>query len=286
MSNTVHSADVTRADFEERVIRKSHEIPVVADFWAGWCAPCRMLKPVLEKLAAEYGGKFFLARIDTDAEQDVAARYGVRSLPTVKIFRDGKAVDEFMGALPESQVRAVLDRHMPRASDALIAAARQQLAQGNSAEAVATLRAAVAGDPANDRAGLELARVLLHTANLTEEAATEVRRLLAALSPENRNGPEAGRLRARLELLRLAGTGQDRAQTADGGTEEQFQSALRQVLAGDAGSGMEQLLDIVKRDRRFRDDGARKTLLTCFEMLGPRDERVRKYQLQLSRALY
>jgi putative thioredoxin len=283
MSDTAHGADVTRADFDEQVLRRSHDVPVVADFWAGWCAPCRMLKPVLEKLAAEYGGKFFLAKIDTDAEQELAQRYGVRSLPTVQIFRDGRPVESFMGALPESQVRSVLERHVPRASDAPVSQALGLHRGGDTARAIALLREALSTDPGSDRVRLALAGLLLAQADADAATLDEAAHLLAGLSPEARNGGQAGQLRAHLELRRLAAAAGD-PQTE--GLEGRFQRGVRLLLRGDVDEGMEQLLEIVRRNRKFRDDGARKAMLAGFEMLGARDARVRKYQALLARALY
>jgi putative thioredoxin len=289
MTDSPFSADVTHSTFDERVLRRSREVPVLADFWAAWCAPCRALKPILEKLAGEYRGAFFLAKIDTDAEQQLAQRYGVRSLPTVKIFKGGEAVDGFMGALPESQVRAVLDRHLPRASDALVAAALDTLAHGDTAGAVEQLHEAVASDPGSDRAKLELARALLATAPLAPGVDAEVNRLLTSLSPEARNAAQAAALRARLDLARLAGSAvatEELERRGNADLDTRFELGVTRLLAGDCERGMADLLEVVKRDRKLRDDGARKALLACFEMLGAQDERVKKYRLLLSRALY
>ena len=114
-SSFVFNADA--ASFQSLVIDASHRVPVLVDFWAQWCGPCRALAPVLEKLANEFQGRFLLVKIDTDREQEVARQFGIRSLPTVKVFKDGSAVDEFLGAQPESQVRALLERHLTRESD-------------------------------------------------------------------------------------------------------------------------------------------------------------------------
>ena len=119
---TEHSLDIGLADFQQAVLEESKHRPVLVDFWAPWCEPCKSLKPVLEKLAAEYGGKFLLAKINSDDNQELAARYGVRGIPSVKAFIDGEPVDEFSGALPESEVRAFLDRLVPGPADELRAA--------------------------------------------------------------------------------------------------------------------------------------------------------------------
>jgi putative thioredoxin len=290
MNQSPHSADVTSADFETRVLTASRDVPVLVDFWAGWCAPCRSLKPVLEKLATEYQGRFFLAKVDTDAEQGLAARYDVRSLPTVKLFRNGQPVDEFMGALPESQVRAFLERHLPRPSDTQLTQALV-LSATDPAGGIGKLREIVEGDPGSDRAKLELARLLL-AVDSTPAADQEAARLLAALSHDKRDGPEAGALKARLELRLLAAMApalpdlERRLQQGDQDLDTRLWLGTRRILAGQHESGMELLLEIIRRDRRFRDDAARKALLASFELLGAQDERVKKFRLLLSRALY
>jgi putative thioredoxin len=291
MSPVPHSADVTSDDFDPLVVERSRQLPVLVDFWAGWCAPCRTLKPILEKLAAEYQGRFFLAKIDTDAQQALAARHGVRSLPTVKLFVNGRPVDEFMGALPESQVRAFLDRHLPRASDALVTQALA-MAASDAPAAILALRDALAADPGSERARLELARLLLAGTPPRADALAEAAALIAALPPDARSGPAANALKSRIDLCRLltdapASTKLAARVSANADDlEARLLLGVSLVLTGDCETGMENLLEVVRRDRRLREDAARKALLACFELLGPADERVKKYRGLLSRALY
>src|SRR5712692_8819273 len=117
MSASRYIADVKQQDFDSLVLQKSREVPVLVDFWAAWCGPCRMLAPILAKLADEYQGKFFLAKIDTDSEKALAAKYGIRSLPTVKLFKNHEVVNEFIGVQPEKTMRALIDRCIARESD-------------------------------------------------------------------------------------------------------------------------------------------------------------------------
>lgn len=286
MAHSPHIADVTERDFDAQVIQRSHKVPVLVDFWATWCAPCQTLMPLLARLADEYQGKFFLAKVNTDKEQKLAAQHGIRSLPTVKLFRNGSAVDGFMGAQPERAVRALLDKHAPNESETLIDDAVRAQQAGDSATALALLQQALAADPASDRAKLALARVQVALARVAEAEQT-----LATLAPAARDQPEAVALRAGLEFARLAETGPSlpeletavSANPAD--TEARYRLSARQVLAGRHEAAMQNLLEIVRRDRKFRDDAGRKALLAVFQLLGNNHELVKKYRPLLASAL-
>ena len=136
MSDSPFIIDVTRENYEE-LIEASFRVPVLLDFWADWCQPCHMLMPVLAGLAEEFQGKFLLGKLNTEEEQEIAGLFGIRSIPTVKLFRDGQVVDEFTGVHPEHGIRAFLERHVARESDAQVEAAREQLAAGNADDAIA-----------------------------------------------------------------------------------------------------------------------------------------------------
>ncbi len=281
-----NSSDVGQADFANLVLQQSHTRPVLADFWAAWCGPCKMLMPVLVKLADDYQGKFFLAKIDTDKEQALASQYGVRSLPTVKIFKDGLVVDEFMGAQPEHALRDVLDRHILRPSDDLIAEAMAAQGLGDIAGAESLLNRAVQTDPDHDRPKLHLARLLFESGRTEDGEKT-----LQSLSPAGRTNPEVVALRAKLEFVRLASAGRPpdelvktlAANPKD--SEARYQLAARRVLEGAYEAALDQLLEIVRRDRKFRDDAARKAILAVFNILGGQGEIVSRYRKQLSMAL-
>ena len=131
MSESPFIIDLTLENFEQVVLRDSQQTPVLIDFWASWCQPCQILMPLLSKLAEEYQGKFILAKLNTEEQQEIAAQFGIRSIPTVKLFKDGAQVDEFAGALPENDIRTFLDKHIPRETNSVLAQAEHMMAMGN-----------------------------------------------------------------------------------------------------------------------------------------------------------
>ncbi len=286
MSDSPYISDVTEQNFDSLVLQKSREVPVLVDFWAAWCGPCQMLMPVLARLAGEYRGKFFLAKVNSDVEQTLAARYGVRSLPTVKLFKDGTVVDEFMGAQPERTIRALLDRHIPRESDALVYQALLELRNGKPEEAVMLLQRARQGDPGNDNVKIELARILAALSRPEEAAA-----VLDDVSADGKHDPQAIALTARLEFVRIATGAAPAAELEkritvnprDG--EARYQLAARRLLAGDHEAALDQLLEILRHDRRYGDGAAHKAMLKAFELLGDKPDLVRKYRGLLYSAL-
>lgn len=276
-----HALDVGLADFPQRVLEESRHRPVVVDFWAPWCGPCKSLKPVLEKLAAEYGGKFLLAKINSDENQELAARYGVRGIPSVKAFIDGEQVDEFSGALPEPEVRAFLDRLVPSPVDEL----RQQAAAARMAEdtagALQLLAEASKLDPDHLGVRLDAAEIMLDLGE-TDEAS----RLIGSVADDA--DPRVAQLKARLQFLGAAGEDEAalraRVATNENDLEARLKLAKLLVAAGQYEAGMDQLLEIVRRDRGFGDDIGRKTLLSVFNLLDG-GELVSRYRRLLASAL-
>jgi putative thioredoxin len=291
MADSPHVADVGRADFPEGVIARSHQVPVLVDFWAPWCGPCRMLTPVLTKLADEYGGKVFLAKVNTDVEQDLAMEYGIRGIPAVKLFRDGKVAEEFVGVQPESMVRALIEKFLPRETDTVVERAISLARTGNTSEAIELLRDAVVRDPQNEKAAIELVRLLSASPQGPDlkQRVEEAERFLNSLRAGT--NPEIDALRARLDLLRVVADAppleelKTILQTNPNDLEARYRLAARLALKGKYEDAMEEFLELVRRDRKFADDAGRKGLLTVFALLGNKDPRVSQYRTVLSRAL-
>ena len=276
-----HALDVGLPDFNQNVLEESKLRPVVVDFWAPWCGPCKSLKPILEKLAAEYGGKFLLAKINSDDNQELAARYGVRGIPSVKAFIDGEPVDEFSGALPEGEVRAFLDRLIPSPADELRMQAADARMTGDISGALKLLAEASKLDPTHVGVRLDAGEIML---DLNE--ADEATRLIGSV-PDDAD-PRVPALKARLQFMGAAGEDEAslRARVAanDNDLDARLKLANLLVAAGQYEPGMEQLLEIVRRDRAFNDDIGRKTLLSVFNLLGG-GELVSRYRRLLASAL-
>lgn len=263
-------------------------VPVLVDFWAEWCAPCRVLKPVLEKLAGEYGGRFMLAKVNSDQHQELAARCGVRGIPSVKAFVNGEMVNEFTGALPEMQVRAFIDNLLPSPAEPLRIAAQEARARGEPEVACSLLADAAQIAPADEAVQLDLAEIHIDMHNV--DAA---RAILDAHEHKARDLTRVRALQARLKLV-VAGTGADpltltaRIDANPGDLDARLQLANALALASDYRPALEQLLEIVRRDRKWHDEVARKNMLDLFALLGtePRnDDLVREFRIQLARIL-
>jgi putative thioredoxin len=279
------SVDTTTESFERDVLAASRERPVVVDFWAPWCAPCRTLKPTLEKLAREYAGKFVLAKLNTDEHPDVAQQFAVRGIPNVKAFVDGQVVDEFTGALPESGVRAFLDRVVPSPAEVLRRAASADVAAGDFDAAEAKLREALALAPENGKVRVDLAELL---AARPDYPAAEM--LIEPLADET-GDDRLDRLRARIAGWRAAQTLpslpelRERLARQPENATTRLQLAERLVAEGDLRAAMEAYLEVVGCDRGALREQARQGLLRSFNLAADDADLVRDFRRRLASLL-
>lgn len=281
--------NTTLATFEQDVIEASTLVPVLVDFWAPWCGPCKSLGPLLEKLEQDYAGKWRLVKVDVDENPQLAAHFQVRSIPHVVAFADGRPVDQFIGVLPESQLRAFLDRLVPNGAQSEHKRALAALENGQRDQAIDHLQAALALEPGNDAARLDLIEVLLDEER-TDEARIEAERL----SPKITQGIDVryNTLKTRLDALDAAAelpptdALEARVATHPDDLEARFDLASALIARRDYGGALAHLLEIVKRDRTFRDDIGRKTMLSVFDLAAHRPELVSEWRRKLSAALH
>ena len=281
MSTSEWVIEVGDADFETAVLKRSETTPVVVDFWAPWCGPCRALGPLLERLAAEHQGAFILAKVNVDEAPAVSQAFGIQSIPAVKGFRDGMLVGEFVGAQPEATVRKLLELVLPTAADGLVARAATLAPEA----AEATLREALELEPRHARALLELARIVAARGDTPGAL-----QLLERVSPPSPLVGESERLAAELRML-ADGAGDQaalRARIAADPNDLAARLELGRTLAalGKHEDALAELLDVVRRDRHFADDGARKAMVDLFAVLGSDHPLTDRYRNELAKALF
>ncbi len=267
---------VTTASFERDVVGASADQPVLVDFWAPWCGPCRMLAPVLDQIATEFVGRLRVRKLNTDEEPAVAARYGIRGIPAVKLFHGGKVVAEFVGAQPLAAVRAFLERHLPRPSAPDLEAARAAIARGAFDEARHTLEALCAREPDNAEAVIALAEAQALAGDGAAARAT-----LGTLSPSMQSDPpvRAGYARAYFADLRAAPDETDVIQSA------RVRAAVA-LLRGELERGLDELLGVMQRNRRFAGGQGREDLLRAFDLAPADHPRVAQARRQLAALLH
>lgn len=275
--------DLKQDQFESEVVERSRTTPVLVDFWAPWCGPCRSLSPVLEKLAEEYAGAFLLAKINTDENQDLALAFQIRSIPQVVLFQEGTAVDQFAGAIPEDEIRRFLKPYCPTEVDKLFSQARVKLEAGQTEEAKDLLEQVIDHSPTR----LALARLLIG-----EQLPQQARPHLQAIPflADERDAAD--------RLEQVIGFQAD-CQEAGG------QASLRKILestpqdlaarmalasclvaAGQYREGLEEFLAVVARDKHYREDSARKAMLAVFSLIGERSDLAEEFRGRLARTLY
>ncbi len=281
--------DTTLATFEQDVITASTLAPVLVDFWAPWCGPCKSLGPMLEKLEAEAAGKWKLVKVNVDENQELAAHFQVRSIPHVIAFADGRPVDQFIGVLPEGQLREFIDRLVPQGADVARLEAQTALAEGRREDAYDALQAALAYDPGFDEARMDRIEMLLEDHRI-DEARNEV----DLLSPKTTQGidPRFNAIKTRLDAADTAAdlppTDALEAKVAANpdDLEARFDLASALIARRKYAGALEHLLAIVQRDRTFRDDIGRRTMLSVFDLAAHQPELVSQWRRKLSASLH
>lgn len=278
--------DVSESTFAKEVIERSQQVPVLVDFWAPWCGPCRALSPVLEDLAEKGGGKWILAKVNSDENPRLAEQFGVRGIPNVKAFRDGQIVDEFTGALPRASVERFLERLVPSELDDRVTAAVATMESGDLSGAREALEGVIAEKHDHDGAILALAKLELDEVH-PDKALTLLGRL-----PDG--GPMGGAVRLLRAEARLASGdgGEDAdalaARVAADPRDLDARFALARLAArrGDLDRAAEELLAILSRKRDYKSGEARVALLDILEILGPHEPRAEQYRSRLSSILF
>jgi putative thioredoxin len=277
--------EVTAGNYQRDVIERSSAVPVVIDFWADWCQPCRLLSPVLERLAQEYGGDFVLAKVDTEHAPDLASQFGVRSIPAVFVVRDGRLVDGFIGVQPEAAIRSWLDRLLPTPAERVAAEARRLEATDPEA-AEAKYNVALSLDPDLLLAETGLARIDLDRGRLEEAQAR-----IVTMERRGFLEPDAAKVKAeivlRMQAQQVGSVEAARAALAEHPDDPNLKFQLAEALAaaGQYTDGLALCLELVERDRKGIGERARQTMIAIFQLLPADSALVTEYQRQLSMAL-
>ncbi len=262
-------------DFQTDVIEKSFEKPVLVDFWAEWCGPCRMISPVLEKLAEENKESWQLAKVDTDKNSEIASEYGVRGIPNVKLFRNGEVINEFTGALPEPQIKDWLKKSIPSKFADQIEKAKLLLKNGSIEDAKIILEEVYRGDVNNNDVKILLAKILLF------DDVKEALKLIQNSDGSIENHELVESINTIADLLN-----RDENTFADSEVKNKYLSAVRELKNQNFDSALEKFIDIIREDRNYDNDGARKACIAIFKYLGEDHKITLKHRRDFGSALY
>ena len=284
MMNSQHIFEATMENFQQDVMEASTQAPVLVDVWAEWCAPCKQLMPILEKLAEEYKGAFRLAKVNADQQEQLTASLGVRSLPTIILVKDGQAVDGFNEVLPESEVRKILEKHieMPEDEEAPYDKAHRLWEEGDIEAALAVLSEMNRNDPEDLRVLIDLAQLKAELGDL--ETAEQV---LESLPPEEKMQHQAKQLAARIKFLRASAELPPTLELEDALDKDPNDPnalhllALHHILKENNAEAMELLIRLMQVDSKYKDEVAKTTLIELFDKLGNNNPDVRTYRRKL-----
>ena len=287
MSDSPYIHNVGLQDFQNLVLENSMKQPVLVDFWADWCAPCKQIMPILTKLVEEYGGKFHLAKINADEQQELAGHLGIRSLPNMKLIVNGQIAAEKTGAVPEAEIRAMLDAHIVNESEQMMQAAAMAYQQGNTEQALEIMNQALAKDPENAALKVEIARVV-HAQGDTQSATA----LLDSLNDDDAKLDAAVQLRTEIEmaatLADLPDINEIENRLQDNPKDLEALMAKSHILTaqGHYEPALQCLLTIMQTDREFEEDAGRLGLLKLFDLLGGDHPLVQQYRRKLFTLLH
>ena len=283
----MHSIEVTEENFQTEVLEKSKSVPILVDFWAEWCQPCQLLKPVLEKLAAEYNGKFILAKVNADTNQTLAAQFGVRGIPNVKAVYGGKIVNEFTGVLPEPEIRKFLSLIIPNESEIKRQHAMTVMKSGDAETALKLLDEAITLDSENYKAQVDKAQICVEQNDITTAAEILKKIPLAVYESD----PRIQEIKTKIDIAsRSAGLADKKTlleNIKNNPSDLQSKLDLANVFIAeqDYSPALDLLFEIIQQDRQFGDDMARKTILEIFTLAGTQTDMVREARKKLSRLL-
>ena len=286
MADTSPTVEVTSENFQTEVVEASKSVPVIVDFWAPWCGPCRQLGPLLDKIAVERAGEVRVVKVNTEAAPDLAGGFGVSSIPYVVAVRDGQIVDEFVGLLPEQALRAWVDRLVPTQAQKIYQEGLA-LEEADPRAAIERYRASLEQEGTNDAAKIALARALLAT---DEDA--ESKSLITELAARGFLEPEAEKIKSQLELRAAAAESGGVEQARRDAEADPSNPALQIGLADALAVGqrhqeaLDLLLDVIRNNHGSTRDEARATMVKIFDLLGPQHELVSGYRRKLATALY
>lgn len=264
-------------DFQKDIIEKSFEKPVLVDFWAEWCGPCRILGPVLERMAEKYKDKFVLVKVNTDENQDIAVKYGIRGIPSVKLFIDGDVADEFVGALPEIKVEEWLKKAIPSEQKHQLEEAKTLFNENKTTEAQKILEIVLNSEPDNEEAKILLGKILVF------DDSDKAFKLVENVDGVPENYEQAESIQTIAELLKKSF---DKNNLSDSEVRENYYSALQDLKSKNFDSALSKFIEIIREDRSYEDDGARRACIAIFKFLGEENEITQKYRRDFGSALY
>lgn len=289
MADSPYIFDATPQNFQQLVLENSHQVPVLVDFWADWCQPCKTLMPMLAKLADEYRGGFILVKVNTDQHQQLAAQFGVRNLPTVKVIKGGRIVDEFMGVQPESEIRKIINRHRVRPTEPYRQQALQMYETGNLEGAVQLMEQVVQHEPDFYEAVVELAGMLIQ-----QNRAQEAEFMLQTVPPDAIDNEILSQLLAEAKRARLqeqvsgvdtSGLEQRLAANPDD-LDAMLELAKIRIATDDIEAGLELYFTVHKKNSNYQDGAGKQGLFSTFELIGAKNPLVKKYRNKLFSLIY